>query len=251
MKSINLIFNNLLEVLNKNYKIKRMDKPFNICQNLSYQNQNNVDEESSKRLNNFYGKDLSTKNILHQKACTQTSDKNFLNKITSSKPYKLEEKKQRINPSRSKSRSNSKNNPSRSRSRSHDEIDQKRKRAKTPVKQDRNCLLFKDGKKGKINRIISYNNLTVVENNLSAKHNNENLLYEEDPLLDYEKNEEILKHDALYNFEETLINNRNYQVEQEPISENLPVKTNDQEQDVPDKTVTEPFTVIKFSSNFN
>ena len=29
------------------------------------------------------------------------------------------------------------------------------------------------------------------------------------------------------------------------------MKTNDQEQDVPDKTVTEPFTVIKFSSNFN
>lgn len=234
-----------------------MDKSLNICQNLSYQNQNNVDEESNKRLNNFYGKDLSIKNLPNQKACTQTSDKNFLNKMnkkinsTFPKPYNPEEKKLRMNQSKSKSRSNSKNNLSRSRSRSHDEIDQKTKRAKTPVKQEGNCLLFKDGKKGKINRIISYNNLTVVENNLSAKNNNEKLLYEDDALFDYEKNEEILKHDDVYNFEEILINNQNYQIKQEPSSEHLPVKTNDQEQDVPDKTVTEPFTVIKFSSNFN
>lgn len=213
-----------------------MDKSLNICQNLSYQNQNNVDEESNKRLNNFYGKDLSIKNLPNQKACTQTSDKNFLNKMnkkinsTFPKPYNPEEKKLRMNQSKSKSRSNSKNNLS---------------------KQEGNCLLFKDGKKGKINRIISYNNLTVVENNLSAKNNNEKLLYEDDALFDYEKNEEILKHDDVYNFEETLINNQNYQIKQEPSSEHLPVKTNDQEQDVPDKTVTEPFTVIKFSSNFN
>ena len=37
-----------------------MDKSFNIGINLNYQNQNNVDEESDKRLNNFYEKDVKS-----------------------------------------------------------------------------------------------------------------------------------------------------------------------------------------------
>ena len=72
-----------------------MDKSFNIGQNLSYQNQNSFDEESNKRLNNFYEKDLSAKSIPQKKAHTQTNNNTFLNKIKNFKPSILNEAEQK------------------------------------------------------------------------------------------------------------------------------------------------------------
>ena len=175
-----------------------MDKSFNIGVNLSYQNQNNVDEESDKRLN-----------------------------------------KTKLNTSINKSRSNSKDNLCRSRSRSKDQFDKRGKRAQTPIKQE--CLFtsFKEGKKGKMNRITSYNNLTLVE-----KNNNENILWP-DALLELEKNEEQLKHDEIDNLEEMISNSPNFELLQEPKSEHLAMILTDQDQDIPDDNATKAYTVIK------
>ena len=208
-----------------------MDKSFNIGVNLSYQNQNKVDEESDKRLNNFYEKD--EKNFTQKKAYTQTIDKTVLNNIMRVKSSLLlnrEQKNKRINASINKSRSNSKDNLCRSRSRSKDQFEQREKRAQTPIKE---------GKKGKINRITSYNNLTLVE-----KHNNENILWP-DALFELEKNEEQLKHDEIDNLEEMISNTPNFDLLQEPQSEHLAMILTDQDQDIPDDNATKPLTVIK------
>jgi len=208
-----------------------MDKSFNIGVNLSYQNQNKVDEESDKRLNNFYEKD--EKNFTQKKAYTQTTDKTVLNNIMRVKSSLLlnrEQKNERINAPINKSRSNSKDYLCRSRSRSKDQFEQREKRAQTPIKE---------GKKGKINRITSYNNLTLVE-----KHNNENILWP-DALFELEKNEEQLKHDEIDNFEEMISNTPNFDLLQEPQSEHLPMILTEQDHDIPDDNATKAFTVIK------
>lgn len=215
-----------------------MDKSFNIGVNLSYQNQNNVDEESDKRLNNFYEKDV--KNFTQKKAYIQAIDKTVINNIIRVKSSLLlnqEQKKAKFNTSINKSRSNSKDNLCRSRSRSKDQFDKRGKRAQTPIKQE--CLFtsFKEGKKGKMNRITSYNNLTLVE-----KNNNENILWP-DALLELEKNEEQLKHDEIDNLEEMISNTPNFELLQEPKSEHLAMILTDQ--DIPDDNATNAYTVIK------
>ena len=226
-----------------------MDKSFNIGQNLSYQNQNNFDEESNKRLNNFYEKDLSAKSIPQKKAHTQTNNNTFLNKIKNFKPSILneaEQKKERTiiyqgNTSLNKSRSNSKDNPNRSRSRSKEQIDQREKRAKTPIKQESLNTPFKDVKKGKMFKITSYNNLTLVE-----KNNNENLLYDANTLLETENDEDQYKHDDIRNLEEVLSNFQNDEPNQGPPSENIDMTLTGQND--PNENATEAFTMIKISN---
>ena len=125
--------------------MKRTDKS-PIRQNLGYQNQNNVDEESNKRLIDFYEKGSSLKSTPQKKAHTQTNDNNFITKRKGNKPSILndsEQKKERIYTSHNKSRSNSKDNINRSRSLS------KEKRDKTPIKEDSLDISFKEVKKGK------------------------------------------------------------------------------------------------------
>ena len=217
-----------------------MDKSFNIGVNLSYQNQNNVDEESDKRLNNFYEKDV--KNFTQKKAYIQAIDKTVINNIIRVKSSLLlnqEQKKAKFNTSINKSRSNSKDNICRSRSRSKDQFNQREKRAQTPIKQERLLNPFKEGKKGKMNRITSYNNLTLVE-----KNNNENILWP-DALLELEKSEEQLKHDEIDNLEEMISNTPNFELLQEPKSEHLAMILTDQDQDIPDDNATNAYTVIK------
>lgn len=225
------------------------NKCFNIGQNLSYQNQNNADEESIKRLNNFYGKDLSTKSIPQKKAYTQTNNNTFLNKIKNLKPSILidtGQKKERAiiyqsNTSINKSRSNSKDNPNRSRSRSKEKIDQREKRAKTPIKQESLNTPFKEVKKGKMFKITSYNNLTLVE-----KNSNENLLYDANTLIENENDEDQFKHDEIRNLEEVLSNFQNDEHMQEPPSENIDMSLTGQ--NIPNENGTEAFTVIKLSN---
>ena len=225
-----------------------MDKSFNIGQNLSYQNQNNFDEESNKRLNNFYEKDLSNKNIPQKKAHTQTNNNTFLNKIKF-KPSILndsDQKKERAiiyqgNTSINKSRSNSKDNPNRSRSRSKEKIDQREKRAKTPIKQESSNTPFKEVKKGKMFKITSYNNLTLVE-----KNNNENLLYDANTLIEIENDDDQFKHDDIRNLEEVLSNYQNYEPNQGPPFENIDMTLTGQ--NIPNENGTEAFTVIKLSN---
>ena len=226
-----------------------MDKSFNIGQNLSYQNQNSFDEESNKRLNNFYEKDLSAKSIPQKKAHTQTNNNTFLNKIKNFKPSILneaEQKKERTiiyqgNTSLNKSRSNSKDNPNRSRSRSKEQIDQREKRAKTPIKQESLNTPFKEVKKGKMFKITSYNNLTLVE-----KNNNENLLYDANTLLETENDEDQYKHDDIRNLEEVLSNFQNDEPNQGPPSENIDMTLTGQND--PNENATEAFTMIKISN---
>ena len=215
-----------------------MDKSFNIGQNLSYQNQNNFDEESNKRLNNFYEKDLSAKSIPQKKAHTQTNNNTFLNKINQKKERPII---YQSNTSINKSRSNSKDNPNRSRSRSKEQIDQREKRAKTPIKQESLNTPFKDVKKGKMFKITSYNNLTLVE-----KNNNENLLYDANTLLETENDEDQYKHDDIRNLEEVLSNFQNDEPNQGPPSENIDMTLTGQND--PNENATEAFTMIKISN---
>lgn len=219
-----------------------MDKFPNIGQNLNYENQNNDDEESTKRLNNFYEKDLSAKTTPQKKAHTQTNDNIFLNKIKNCKPFILNDffqKKERINTSKSKSRSNSKDNINRSRSRSKDQFDQREKRAKTPIKKESFDTPFKEIKKGKMPKIYSCNNLTLVE-----KNNNENYLYDANILIDNENDEDQLKHDNISNLEEVLSSYQNNELLQEVQPEDMTLTG----QENPNENITEAFTVIKLSN---
>ena len=219
--------------------MKRTDKS-PIRQNLGYQNQNNVDEESNKRLINFYEKGSSFKSTPQKKAHTQTNDNNFITKRKGNKPSILndsEQKKERIYTSNNKSRSNSKDNINRSRSLS------KEKRDKTPIKEDSLDISFKEVKKGKMPRITSFNNLTLVE-----KNSNENLLYDANAIATiYNENDEArFKDDDIRNLEEVLSNYQNYEPTQDPQIENADMTLTGQ--DNPNEIVTEALTVIKLSN---
>lgn len=226
-----------------------MDKFYNIGQNLSYQNQNNVDAESNERLNNFYEKGLSAKSTPQKKAHTQTNNNTFLNKIKSFKPsilYDTGQKKETTiiyqgNISINKSRSNSKDNPDRSRSQSKEQIDQREKRAKTPIKQESLNTPFKEIKKGKMIKITSYNNLTLVE-----KNKNENILYDANTLIENENDDDQFNHDDIRKLEEVLSNYQNYEHMPEPPSENADMTLTGQT--IPKENMTEVFTVIKLSN---
>ena len=145
------------------------------------------------------------------------------------------------NTSLNKSRSNSKDNPNRSRSRSKEQIDQREKRAKTPIKQESLNTPFKEVKKGKMFKITSYNNLTLVE-----KNNNENLLYDANTLLETENDEDQYKHDDIRNLEEVLSNFQNDEPNQGPPSENIDMTLTGQND--PNENATEAFTMIKISN---